>query len=54
MRGGGGLPPPEENSDLPEFTPEHSHLLLQGVCGDFPHHNDGTHLDWGVADDAIW
>ena len=34
MRGdpcGGGLPTPEENTDLPNFTPECVHLLLQGV-----------------------
>ena len=30
------------------------HLLLREVYGDFPHHNDGSHLDGGVADDAIW
>ena len=51
---GGGLPPLEENADLPDFTPEHAHLLLQEFYGDFPHHNDGSHLDGVVADDAIW
>ena len=30
------------------------HLLLQGVYGDSPHHNDGTHLDRGIADNAAW
>ena len=30
------------------------HLFLQGVYGDFPHHNDGAHLDGGIADDAAW
>ena len=29
-------------------------MLLQGVYGDFPHHNDGSHLDGGIADDATW
>ena len=29
-------------------------MLLQGVYGDFPHHNDGSHLDGGIADDALW
>ena len=48
----GDLPPPEENTDLPEFTLERAHLLLQEVYRDFPHHNDGLHLDGGVADDA--
>ena len=48
----GDWPPPEENTDLPEFTLERAHLLLQEVYRDFPHHNDGLHLDGGVADDA--
>ena len=62
---GGDATPPEENSDLLGFHPERAHLLLQGVYGDFPHHNDGTHLDggarWfssnlagGISDDAAW
>ena len=46
--------PPEENVDLPEFTPEHYHLLLQGVCGDFLHHNNRSHLDGGVLDGDFW
>ena len=48
IRVGGALPPSEENSDLPDFTPERAHLLLREVYGDFPHHNNGSH------DDAIW
>ena len=48
------MPPLEENAELPDFTPERAHLLLRVVYGDFPHHNDGSHLDGGVADDAIW
>ena len=51
---GGAFPPLEENADHPDFTPERAHLLLQGVYGDFLHHNDGSHLDGGVADDALW
>ena len=51
---GGGATPPEEKSDLLGFTPECANLLLQGVYGDFPHHNDGSHLDRGIADDAVW
>ena len=46
--------PPEENEDLLGFHPERAHLLLQGVYGDFPHHNDGSHLDGGIADNAAW
>ena len=53
-RVGGDDNPPEENADLLGFTPECAHLLLQGVYGDFPHHNDGSHLDGGIADDAVW
>ena len=48
------MPPLEENADLPGFTPEGVHLLLQGVYGDFLHHNDESHLDRGVVDDAVW
>ena len=51
---GGKCPPPEENTDLPDFIPERVHLLLHGVYGDFPHHNDGSHLDGGFVDNAIW
>ena len=28
--------------------------MLQEVYGNFPHQNDGSHLDGGVADDALW
>ena len=51
---GGGRSLPEENANLPKFTPERAHLLLQGVYGELPHHNDGSHLDGRVADNAIW
>ena len=51
-RVGGDATPPEENADLLGLTPECAHLLLQGVYGDFPHHNDWAHLDGGIADDA--
>ena len=50
----GDATPPEENADLPGFTPERAHLLLQVVYGDFPHHNDGSPLDRGIADDTAW
>ena len=50
----GGGTPPEENVDLPGFHPERAHLLLQGVYGDFPHNNDGLHMDGGITDDAAW
>ena len=51
---GGMPPPPEEHADFPGFTPERAHLLLREIYRDFPHHNDGSHLDRGVANDAIW
>ena len=51
---GGDATPPKENADLPGFTPERVHLLLQGFYGDFSHHNYGSHLDGGVADNAIY
>ena len=51
---GGGMSLPEENADLPDFTPELAHLFLRVVYGDFLHQNDGSHLDGGVVDDAIW
>ena len=52
--GGVTCSPPDENADLSDFTPKRAHLLLQGVYGDFPHHNDGSYLDRGVEDDSIW
>ena len=51
---GGNSTPLEENADLPGFAPESAHLLLQGVYGDFLHHNDGLHLDGGISEDAAW
>ena len=47
-------PPPEENADLINCTPEPAHLLLKGVSGYFLYHNDGLHLYGGVMYDAIW
>ena len=51
---GGAASPPEENADLPDFTPERVHLFLQEVYGDFPHHNYGSDLDGEVVDNAVW
>ena len=51
-RVGGDATPPEENADLLGFHPERAHLLLQGVYDDFLHHNDGLHLDVGIAHEA--
>ena len=52
--GGGGYAPLEENADLPDLTPDHAHLLLREFYKDFPHRNDGSHLNGGVVGDAIW
>ena len=54
IRAGVDLNPPEENPDLPDVAPERAHLLLQGVHRDFLHHNNGSHLDRGNADGAVW
>ena len=50
----GDVPPTEENADQPDFAPESAHLLLQELYGDYLHHNNGSHLDGGVVDNAIW
>ena len=49
----GGGRAPLKNVDLPGFSMEHTHLLLQGVYGDFPHHNDGSHLDGVVLYNGV-
>ena len=54
FRVGGDMPAPEDNAYLPDFTPETVHLLLRGAYGDYPHHNDGLHLDRRIADAVIW
>ena len=48
------MPPLEENADLLVFVPERAHMLLQGVYGDFLHHNDGSHLEGVIVDNALW
>ena len=52
--GGEHTPPQEENAELPNFTPKSAHILLRGVYGGYPHHNDGSHMDGGITDNAIW
>ena len=46
-------PPTEVNADLPEFTPERAHMLLQEVYGNFQHHNNGEHLVEIIMDDTV-
>ena len=50
----GGIDPREENTDLPDFTPELAHLLLLEVYRDFPHHNNGSHPYGGVTENILW
>ena len=50
---GENVPPLEENTDLSEFNLERAQLLLRLFYGDYLHQNNGSHLDGGVADDAI-
>ena len=50
----GGRPLHRQGADLQGFTPARTHLSLREVYGDFPHHNDGTHLVGGYRDNATW
>ena len=50
----GGTPPPQRKMQASRDPPEILHLLLLGVYGNFLHHNNGSQLDWGIADDAAW
>ena len=51
---GGAPPSTEEGADLQGFTPARAYLLLQEVYGDFPHHNNGTHLSGGDPENETW
>jgi hypothetical protein len=42
------------NSDLPNHQLTEADLQFEEVYGDHVHDNDGTHLDGGIADDALW
>ena len=44
----------QEGGELQGFIPARAHVSLQEVYGEFPHHNDGTHLAGGFMDDAVW
>ena len=50
---GGGVSPPEGNTELLDFIPERAYPLLQEVYGDFPYQNNGSYMDEGVPDDNI-
>jgi hypothetical protein len=44
----------EPGADRPGFEPGPANKLLDTVYGDWPHANDGRHLDGGVEGDATW
>jgi hypothetical protein len=44
----------DPGADLPGFEPAPVDQLLDDVYGDWPHHNDGRHLNGGVLEDAAW
>ena len=45
---------PDEGADLPDYTPTEADRRLDAVLGDHIHDNDGSHLDGGIPDDALW
>jgi hypothetical protein len=47
-------PQKDPGVNLPGFVPAPVDHLLEAVYGDWPHHNDGRHLDGGVNGDAAW
>ena len=44
----------EEGADLQGFTPARANLSMREVYGEFPHHNNGTHLAGGFLDHTTW
>ena len=54
-RCGGGLPPPQRKTQVYLTSQWNVRTCCwREVYGEFPHHNYGSHLDGGVADDIIW
>jgi hypothetical protein len=47
-------PQKDPGADLSGFVPAPVDHLLKAVYGDWPHHNDGCHLDGGVNGDVVW
>ena len=41
-------------ADLPDYVITDRDRMMDGVYGDHVHQNDGTHLNGGIADDAVW
>jgi hypothetical protein len=44
----------DPGANFPRFEPVPVDHLLEAVYGDWPHHNDGRHLDGGIPGDAAW
>ena len=44
----------DEGADLPDYVPTEADWRLDEVLGDHIHDNDGSHLDGGISDDALW
>jgi len=44
----------EPVADLPGSKVNAADQLLDSVFGDYPHQNDGCHLDGGITNDALW
>jgi hypothetical protein len=51
---GESLRPKTIRADLPGIVLTYTDKEMDKVFRDHIHHNDGTHLDRGVGDDAIW
>jgi hypothetical protein len=45
---------PDEGANLPDYVVTEADRLLDTALGDHAHDNAGTHLDGGVATDALW
>jgi hypothetical protein len=49
---------PEQTADpganSPGFMPAHINRLFDAIFGDWPHHNDGSHLNGGVDGHSTW
>lgn len=51
---GGHIPIPQGDTPVEDLPPEGVIEKLTRVYGDCVHQNDGTHLDGGIRDDAVW
>ena len=46
--------PSRKVTDLPEFAPSRAHLLLTGVHGYLPHHNNEVQVEREIPYNAVW